>query len=170
MCVYVCIYIYIYIYIYISSCHVTSTDFPISCYLSIVHRFKQILIVVYLFITTQYGHRIYIYICIDFISGVFQLTPTQGHNNVDWSAKTYNQQHWMPSRELTQTRTHIWLNIRDIVISFVLQYRYSVFSPSTFCPTLGHHQGMMYYKSEDTAKNVCVRVCVYIYIYIYINK
>ena len=33
--------------------------------------------------------------------------------------------------------------------------------PSTFCPTLGHHQGMIYYKSDVTF------VLAYYYCYIY---
>ena len=54
--------------------------------------------------------------------------------------------------------------------------------PSTFCPTLGHHQGRIYYKSDVTsvlAYYYCVRaslplkimfneICIYRYIYIYI--
>ena len=43
--------------------------------------------------------------------------------------------------------------------------------PSTFYPTLGHHQGRIYYKSDVTFVLLyyyCVRACIYIYIYIYI--
>ena len=53
--------------------------------------------------------------------------------------------------------------------------------PSTFCPTLGHHQGRICYKSDVTfvlANYYCVRTSllleimtlafIYIYIYIYI--
>ena len=63
-----------------------------------------------------------------------------------------------------------------------------IYFPSSFCPTLGHHQGRIYYKSDVTfvctlllckKKSVCtIAVCsvysslslslsIYIYIYIY---
>ena len=50
--------------------------------------------------------------------------------------------------------------------------------PSTFCPTLGHHQGRIYYKSDVTfvlANYYCVRTSlslknIYIYMYVYGSK
>ena len=40
--------------------------------------------------------------------------------------------------------------------------------PSTFCPTLGHHQGRICYKSDVKVMYIYVYVCVYTYIYIYV--
>ena len=51
--------------------------------------------------------------------------------------------------------------------------------PSTFCPTLGHHQGRIYYKSYIYIYIMFNEICIneemlpkytYIYIYIYIYK
>ena len=42
-----------------------------------------------------------------------------------------------------------------------------VYIPSTFSPTLGHHQGRIYYKSEVT---FVFALYIYIYIYIYTNS
>ena len=85
---------------------------------------------------------------------------------------------------------HIWLNIIDIFIyiffvnPFELPYwsydiRFElvdkssmiIYFPSTFCPTLGHHQERMYYKSDVTfvctlllcKKSVCTVVLCSVY-------
>ena len=39
--------------------------------------------------------------------------------------------------------------------------------PSTFCPTFGHHQGRMYYKSEVTFVCTLLLVCKLIHYYSY---
>ena len=67
--------------------------------------------------------------------------------------------------ELAYFSYDIWRELVDK--SSILSY-----FPSTFCPTLGHHQGRMYYKSDVTfvctlllCKNehVCILKCCYIY-------
>ena len=52
------------------------------------------------------------------------------------------------------------LNIIDIYVYIFSSGSVVVCIPSTFCPTLGHHQGRIYYKSDVTfvlAYYYCVR-------------
>ena len=99
-----------------------------------------------------------------FIFSTFLHTHTHTHTHTHKSTHTHKHTH-------IHTHTHIYLIEHDrhflstcvFVNPFELPYRsYDIrrelidkpsiisYFPSTFCPTLGHHQGRMYYKSDIT--------------------